>query len=59
MAVAISCGFIIGESPITAIQMLWINVIMDSFSALALATEPPTEELLRRPPTKKREHIVT
>lgn len=59
MALAIVCGFIYGESPITAIQMLWINVIMDSFASLALATEPPTDELLTRPPTKKREHIVT
>lgn len=59
MAIAIFCGFVIKESPINAIQMLWINVIMDSFSALALATEPPTDDLLLREPTKKREHIVT
>lgn len=59
MAIAIFCGFVIKESPINAIQMLWINVIMDSFSSLALATEPPTDELLTRPPTKKREHIIT
>lgn len=59
MAIAITCGFIIKESPINAIQMLWINVIMDSFSALALATEPPTDELLERPPTRRREPIIT
>lgn len=58
MAVAISCGFIIKESPINAIQMLWVNVIMDSFSALALATEPPTDELLTRDPVKKRDPII-
>jgi Ca2+ transporting ATPase len=59
MAIAIVCGFIISESPINAIQMLWINVIMDSFSALALATEPPTDELLDRAPVKKRDPIIT
>ena len=58
MAIAISCGFIIKESPINAIQMLWVNVIMDSFSALALATEPPTDELLLREPVKKRDPII-
>jgi len=30
--------------------MLWINLIMDTFGALALATEPPTEDLLKRKP---------
>ena len=59
MAIAIFGGFVIKESPINAIQMLWINVIMDSFASLALATEPPTDELLLRPPTKKREHFIT
>lgn len=38
------------ESPITAVQLLWVNLIMDSFAALALATEPPTPELLERKP---------
>lgn len=58
MAIAILCGFVIQESPINAIQVLWINVIMDSFSSLALATEPPTEELLTRVPVKKRDPII-
>lgn len=58
MGIAVFCGFVIKKSPINAIQMLWINVIMDSFSALALATEPPTEELLDRYPIKKRDPII-
>lgn len=58
MAIAVFCGFVIKKSPINAIQMLWINVIMDSFSALALATEPPTDELLDRYPVKKRDPII-
>lgn len=36
------------DPPFTALQMLWINLIMDTFAALALATEPPTEKLLLR-----------
>jgi len=39
-----------GLVPLTAVQLLWVNLIMDSFGALALATEPPTEALLKRPP---------
>ena len=46
-------------SPLTAVQMLWVNLIMDSMAALALATEPPTDKLLDRVPTKKTEYIVT
>jgi Ca2+ transporting ATPase len=38
--------------------MLWINLIMDSLGSLALATEPPYEELLNREPTRKEESII-
>lgn len=47
------------ESPINAVQMLWINVIMDSFASLALATGPPNDDVLKRPPIKKTEKIIT
>jgi magnesium-transporting ATPase (P-type) len=39
-----------GESPLRPVQMLWVNLIMDTLAALALATEPPTPELLKRKP---------
>merc|ERR1712137_280865 len=39
-----------GSEPLTAVQLLWVNLIMDSFGALALATEPPTMALLERQP---------
>ena len=39
--------------------MLWLNCIMDSFAALALATDPPSDKLLDRPPNKKFERIIT
>lgn len=47
------------ESILSAVQMLWINLIMDTLAALALATEPPREELLQRKPHKKDEYIIT
>jgi hypothetical protein len=37
-----------GESPLKPVQMLWVNLIMDTMAALALATEAPTPELLER-----------
>lgn len=37
-----------GEEPLTAVQLLWVNLIMDTFAALALATEPPSETVLDR-----------
>lgn len=50
---------ILKRSPLTPVQMLWINLIMDTLAALALATDPPSEELLRRMPYARNEHIIT
>ena len=52
------CACIGNETPLTPIQMLWVNLIMDSLGSLALATEPPYEELLKRKPTKRNEFII-
>ncbi len=52
------CACIGNDTPLTTIQMLWINLIMDSLGSLALATEPPYEELLDRNPTKRDESII-
>ncbi len=41
------------EPVLTAVQLLWITIIMDTFAALALATDPATEKLLDRKPDKK------
>ena len=43
----------------TPIQMLWINLIMDSLASLALATESPTEKLLDRLPHKRTDYIIS
>ena len=52
-------GVVLRESPFTPIQMLWVNLIMDTFASLALATEPPSLELLNRKPHSKTESLVT
>lgn len=50
---------VVTKSPLNAIQMLWVNLIMDSFASLALATEKPTDELLTRPPHGRNEFIIS
>ncbi|GAM27234.1 hypothetical protein SAMD00019534_104090 [Acytostelium subglobosum LB1] len=48
-----------GESPLRPIQMLWVNLIMDTLGALALATEPPTEKLYDRLPYGRFDSLIT
>ncbi|EGG16179.1 P-type ATPase [Cavenderia fasciculata] len=48
-----------GESPLRPIQMLWVNLIMDTLGALALATEPPTESLFDRLPYGRFDKLIT
>lgn len=52
VAVVTACAGAVAaqESPLTAVQMLWVNLIMDSLASLSLATELPAEELLDLPP---------
>lgn len=50
---------VLKESPLAAVQLLWVNLIMDSLASLALATELPKLELLNRPPYRKNEYIIT
>ncbi|CEP17534.1 hypothetical protein [Parasitella parasitica] len=47
------------KSVLTAVQLLWVNLIMDTFAALALATDPPTEELLNRRPEPRSAPLIT
>ena len=46
------------EPPLNAVQMLWVNLIMDTMGALALGTEQPTDALLARPPYKRDAALV-
>ncbi|KAL3533287.1 hypothetical protein ACH5RR_006808 [Cinchona calisaya] len=48
-----------GDVPLNAVQLLWVNLIMDTLGALALATEPPTDHLMSRPPVGRREPLIT
>jgi Ca2+-transporting ATPase len=47
------------ESILTAIQLLWVNLIMDTMAALALATDNPTDELLNRMPSPRSEPMIS
>jgi Ca2+ transporting ATPase len=59
LATAFTGSVILWESPLAAIQLLWVNLIMDSLASLALATELPKANLLQRPPYRKREYIIS
>ncbi|XP_027344582.1 calcium-transporting ATPase 9, plasma membrane-type isoform X7 [Abrus precatorius] len=48
-----------GDVPLNAVQLLWVNLIMDTLGALALATEPPTDHLMHRSPVGRREPLIT
>ncbi|KAL8254593.1 hypothetical protein R6Q59_032814 [Mikania micrantha] len=50
---------ITGSAPLTAVQLLWVNLIMDTLGALALATEPPNDALMQRPPVKRTDSFIT
>ncbi|HVS38061.1 MAG TPA: cation transporting ATPase C-terminal domain-containing protein, partial [Gemmataceae bacterium] len=45
--------------PFTVLQLLWINVIMDTFASIALCSEPPREGVMRLPPKRRDENILT
>jgi Ca2+-transporting ATPase len=47
------------KPPFTVLQLLWINVIMDTFASIALCSEPPRPGVMDRPPKRKDENIVT
>ncbi|KAE8371309.1 hypothetical protein BDV26DRAFT_302840 [Aspergillus bertholletiae] len=47
------------ESVLKAVQLLWVNLIMDTFAALALATDAPTEKILQRPPVPRSAPLFT
>ncbi len=47
------------DAPVTVIQMLWINLIMDALAGLAFAGEPPLPEYLEEPPKSREEPVLT
>jgi P-type Ca2+ transporter type 2C len=62
-AVAVATAFVAAVggygTPLTAVQLLWVNIFMDSLAALALALEPPTDELFDQPPHGRTEPLIS
>ena len=54
-----ACVCVGNETPLTTIQMLWVNMIMDSLGSLGLATEAPYDDLLLRKPHSREEYMIT
>ncbi|ADV42982.1 calcium-translocating P-type ATPase, PMCA-type [Bacteroides helcogenes] len=53
-------GSLVGtDLPLTVTQMLWVNLIMDTFAALALASIPPSESVMKEKPRKSDDFIIT
>ncbi|XP_062204909.1 calcium-transporting ATPase 7, plasma membrane-type-like [Phragmites australis] len=48
-----------GKMPLTTVQLLWVNLIMDTMGALALATDTPTKALMRRPPIGRTAPLIS
>ncbi len=58
MAVTMICPFIGIDAPVTVVQMLWINLIMDTLGGLAFAGEAPLASYMKEPPKRRDEPIL-
>ncbi len=58
ISLSIICPFIGVDTPVTVIQMLWVNMVMDTLAGLAFAFEPPLIEYMKEKPKKKTESII-
>ena len=52
-------AFMSTESPLTVTQMLWVNLIMDTFAAMALASLPPSPQVMKERPRDRRAFIIS
>ena len=59
VVVAFSSACVTEDSPLKAVQMLWVNLIMDTLASLALATEMPTPSLLLRKPYGRNKPLIS
>ncbi|PAN50995.1 hypothetical protein PAHAL_9G563100 [Panicum hallii] len=59
LVVNFSSACLTGSAPLTAVQLLWVNMIMDTLGALALATEPPNNELMKRTPVGRKGNFIS
>jgi magnesium-transporting ATPase (P-type) len=55
----LSFFFVKQSVPLKAVQMLWVNLVMDTLASLALATEPPTPDLLKRKPYGRTKPMIS
>lgn len=58
ISLSIICPFIGIDTPVTVIQMLWVNMVMDTLAGLAFAYEPPLIEYMKESPKKRDESII-
>lgn len=58
VAVTMLCPFLGIDSPVTVVQMLWINIIMDTLGGLAFAGEPPRDDYMKESPKRRDEPIL-
>ena len=58
LSISIVAPFIGIPTPVTVIQMLWINMVMDTLAGLAFSYEPPLAEYMAEPPKKRNEEII-
>ena len=56
--IVLAGAFMGTESPLTVTQMLWVNLIMDTFAAMALASLPPSESVMKDKPRDRRAFII-
>lgn len=59
LIVNFSSACLTGNAPLTAVQLLWVNMIMDTLGALALATEPPSDDLMKRSPVGRKGNFIS
>ncbi|KAG6705407.1 hypothetical protein I3842_07G178100 [Carya illinoinensis] len=59
LIVNFSSACLTGNTPLTAVQLLWVNMIMDTLGALALATEPPNDDLMKRSPVGRKGNFIS
>ncbi len=57
--IVLAGAFMGTESPLTVTQMLWVNLIMDTFAAMALASLPPSRSVMQERPRNRRSFIIT
>ena len=48
-----------GSSPLSTVQLLWVNLVMDTLGALALASEEPSKDVLEKPPHRRNEGMIS